>query len=139
MTERDFEIAGLGEIAIRCADMEAMKAFYGDLLGLKPLSGNSNPDIQFFRIAEGVAGHTAVLALFHQPGHVLVPGSSSLHHLALSLPYAGQEAAIEWFERQGVTYRIENFDWVGWRGVFVKDPEGNTVELVAFDPGHADH
>ena len=34
----------------------------------------------------------------------------------------------------GQPYRVEHFGWVGWRGIFTDDPEGNTVELVAFDP-----
>jgi hypothetical protein len=25
--------------------------------------------------------------------------------------------------------------WIGWRGVFVDDPDGNAVELVAYDAG----
>ena len=41
---------------------------------------------------------------------------------------------MEWFRKNGVPYRVQDFAWVGWRGVFVTDPEGNTVELVAYDP-----
>jgi hypothetical protein len=41
---------------------------------------------------------------------------------------------MRWYEAHGVTYHVENFGWVGWRGVFTQDPEGNTVELVAYDP-----
>ncbi len=66
ITRRTFQPRALGEIAIRCADIGAMAAFYEDVIG--------------------------------QP------------------------------------YRVEHFGWVGWRGIFTDDPEGNTVELVAFDP-----
>ncbi len=31
----------------------------------------------------------------------------------------------------GISYKIENFGWTGWRGVFLTDPDGNTVELVS--------
>jgi catechol 2,3-dioxygenase-like lactoylglutathione lyase family enzyme len=34
-----FKVATLGEIAIRCADIEVMTAFYRDTLGLTPLEG----------------------------------------------------------------------------------------------------
>ena len=61
------------------------------------------------------------------------PGSS-LHHIALSLPWDEQQAVIEWYENLGPKYYVETFDWVGWRGVFTFDPDGNTVELVAKDP-----
>jgi hypothetical protein len=38
-----------------------------------------------------------------------------------------------WYEENGIDWRIEKFPWIGWRGVFVRDPEGNTVELVSYD------
>jgi len=41
---------------------------------------------------------------------------------------------IAWYQAQGLPYRVETFDWIGWRGIFTQDPEGNTVELVAKDP-----
>ncbi|MDE0346503.1 MAG: VOC family protein [Boseongicola sp.] len=145
MTERGFRVRGLGEIAIRCDDLERMTSFYSDVLGLERMEGNVAEGIVFFRVAEGFAGHTQVLALFDKQ-HVSRPGrhptgmeapatgaSSSLHHLALSLPYGEQEAVMSWYEAQGLPYRVETFGWVGWRGVFTEDPEGNTVELVAYD------
>ena len=39
-----------------------------------------------------------------------------------------------WYDRVDQPYHIEHFDWIGWRGVFAKDPESNTVELVAARP-----
>ena len=142
-----FRIGGLGEIAIRCADMAPMVAFYQDIIGLERLTGNAASEIVFFRLAPGFQGHTQVLALFakaYAPRPGLHPVSdaapvtgagSALHHIALSLPHAEQEAAIDWLTAHGLPCRVERFDWIGWRGVFTTDPEGNTVELVAFDPG----
>lgn len=141
---RGFAVRALGEIAIRCADMDAMERFYGEVIGLEPLAERDG-GITFFRIAEGYGGHTAVLALFG-PGagrpdlHAVsrqAPETgprSSLHHIALSLGWEEQAAAIAWYERIGQPFRVEHFDWIGWRGVFTQDPEGNTVELVAARP-----
>lgn len=146
MKDRGFQIRALGEIAIRCADMAAMVAFYEDILGLERMTGGAREGITFFRIAEGFGGHTSVLALFDKgyetrPGlhptsdHAPVTGgNSALHHIALSLPFAEQETAMAWYDHHGIAYRVEQFGWIGWRGVFVQDPEGNTVELVAYDP-----
>ncbi len=64
MSERGFTVRGLGEIAIRCIDLDAMVTFYRDVIGLEPLNDPDNGRIVFFRIAEGFGGHTAVLALF---------------------------------------------------------------------------
>jgi len=146
MSERGFTVRALGEIAIRCADHAAMVAFYRDVIGLEPMRDIEGAPIVFFRIADGFDGHTAVLALFRHDiegaGRTRAgdrppatgPGSS-LHHIALSLPWAEQEAVIAWYGKLGLDYHVETFDWVGWRGVFTFDPDGNTVELVAKDPG----
>lgn len=140
--ERNFKPRGLGEIAIRCADMAAMVAFYRDVIGLEILSGGETAPLTFFRIADGVAGHTCVLALFDhrtsaRPGSAgsnpVTGNGSALHHIALSLPFDEQAAVREWYDRLGQPYRVEDFGWIGWRGIFTKDPEGNTVELVAYD------
>lgn len=140
-----FKIAGLGEIAIRCADIDAMATFYGNVLGLPILSDTRNSaGIIFFQLQSGLHGHTSVLALFrHDAGRAdLHPQSdtapetganSSLHHIALSLPLAEQEKAIAHFNAIGRVYNLQVFDWIGWRGLFTQDPEGNTVELVAAD------
>lgn len=124
-----FQIGGLGEIAIRCRDIAAMRAFYEDVLGLAILS-ERHAGLVFYQLGAGVAGHVQVLALF--AGEQAVTGAASaLHHIALGVTSQDQERAIGWYESLQQPYHIEEFDWIGWRGVFTKDPEGNTVELVA--------
>jgi len=123
-----------------------MASFYGDVLGLERLTGSAADGITFFRLGEGFGGHTQTLALFAKE-YVARPGlppteadtpetgvRSSLHHIALSLPYEEQDAVMAWYKTQGLPCRVEHFGWVGWRGVFTEDPEGNTVELVAYHP-----
>ncbi len=139
--ERGFRPRALGEIAILCADMAAMVDFYENTIGLERLHGNRDSAIVFFRIAEGFDGHTAVLALFHQTAGAEKPvtgGNSALHHIALSLPFQEQDAVMRWYDQIGQPYRVEQFGWIGWRGIFTEDPEGNTVELVAYDPSMLD-
>lgn len=143
-----FQVRALGEIAVRCREMDAMERFYSDVIGLEKLADRDG-GITFFRIAEGFGGHTSVLALFEagtavrsglhpglEPDASLETGArSSLHHLALTVGWEEQSAVISWYQRLGQPHRIEDFDWIGWRGVFTQDPEGNTVELVAARPG----
>ncbi len=150
LEERGFHPRALGEIAIRCANMGAMVEFYENVIGLKRLNGGHNSAITFFRIAEGFGGHTQILALFDhraapRPGlhpvsesRPVTGGGSSLHHIALSLPFEEQEAVMRWYDSLEQPYRVEQFGWIGWRGIFTEDPEGNTVELVAFDPSMLD-
>lgn len=142
---KGFRPRALGEIAIRCADIHAMSEFYVNVIGLGRLPGNSADGIVFLKVADGFGGHTSVLALFDAklglpdrgnstPPIPVTGARSSLHHIALSLPFSEQAAVIAWYEKLGQPYRIETFDWIGWRGIFTQDPEGNTVELVAYDP-----
>jgi catechol 2,3-dioxygenase-like lactoylglutathione lyase family enzyme len=143
-------VRALGEIAIRCADMAAMVRFYEEVIGLTRLSGGPEDDITFFAIAPGFGGHTSVLALFrntantrpglHPSGSAapVTGADSSLHHIALSLPAEEQQAVMDWYDNVGQPYRIERFGWIGWRGIFTQDPEGNTVELVAYDASFKD-
>jgi catechol 2,3-dioxygenase-like lactoylglutathione lyase family enzyme len=134
MARRGFRARALGEIAIRTPNVEAMTAFYRDVLGLRVLSTRGDGRIVFFRLSDGFAGHTAVLALFDEPQAEVVAGPcSALHHIALTLPRAEQDAAQTWLEHENIPCGIEEFAWIGWRGLFLKDPDGNTVELVAYD------
>ena len=150
-SDRGFRTRALGEVAIRCADMGAMVEFYETVIGLKRLSGDHSSAVTFFEIAKGYGGHTQVLALFHhsaapRPGlhpsgkeKPITGQGSSLHHIALSLPFSEQDAVMRWYDKIGIPYRVEQFGWIGWRGIFTQDPEGNTVELVAYDPSMLDH
>ncbi|MEM6616893.1 MAG: VOC family protein [Pseudomonadota bacterium] len=146
MPERGFSVRALGEIAIRTSNLSAMIKFYRDVVGLQPLTGNTSSDIVFFGLGESYGGHHAVLALFdaqagredlHPRGQpVRGGGNSTLHHIALSVAFDDQDAITAWYDRNNITYRVEYFDWIGWRGIFTTDPDGNTLELVAADPDH---
>jgi catechol 2,3-dioxygenase-like lactoylglutathione lyase family enzyme len=143
--DRGFTVRALGEIAIRCRDFDAMIAFYHDVIGLPLLKGFHGDGIMFFKLGESYGGHTAVLALFrHDTGNPdLHPSSetgpetgarSSLHHVALAVDRIEQDAICAWYDRKGLSYRIQDFGWIGWRGIFTTDTDGNTLELVAADP-----
>ncbi len=95
---RGFEVRSLAEIAIRCADVGTMLAFYRDVVGLEVLSGDERSDIVFLKVCEGYRGHICVLALFardagrpeiHPAGTEppVTGAGSSLHHLALGVDF----------------------------------------------------
>ena len=140
-----FKVHQIGEVAIRCGDIDAMMAFYRDCVGLEIMADfRAESGIVFFKVTEGFNGHTTVLALFaHDAGRADIHdrgteppetgARSSLHHLALSVRYEEQDAIMAWLEAQNIPFQTQIFDWVGWRGIFIRDPEGNTVEFVAAD------
>lgn len=135
-----FKVRALGEIAIRTTRMAEMTAFYRDIIGLEVWSERAGGKIIFFRIADSYRGHTAVLALFDASLHVNSRGwgapstlGTTLHHIALTVATEEQDSLMRWYDAHNVDYRVETFDWTGWRGIFASDPDGNTVELVAAD------
>ena len=76
--EKRTAVRGLGEIALRVGDLDAMQTFYQDILGL-PLM-NRTPHWAFFKIGDGYAGHTQVLALFDRsqdPGYRGIDAATS--------------------------------------------------------------
>ena len=69
-SEKRMVVRGLGEIALRVNNLDAMQKFYEEVIGL-PLMTRV-PNCAFFKIAEGHDGHTQVLALFDRsqnPGY----------------------------------------------------------------------
>ncbi len=129
-------IRGLGEIALRVADLDRMQAFYQGVIGLELL--RRFPRSAFFRIADGAAGHTQILALFDRTADPGYQGLSSDHttvdHLAFAI--ALEDFAAERARLAAAGLRVETAEhaWVHWRSLYVSDPEGNRVELVCFDP-----
>jgi len=68
--EKSTAVRGLGEIALRVNNLDAMQKFYEEVIGL-PLMTRF-PNVAFFKIADGYGGHTQVLALFDRsesPGY----------------------------------------------------------------------
>jgi catechol 2,3-dioxygenase len=129
-------IKGLGEIALRVADLDAMQAFYQRVIGLELLKRFDHAS--FFKIADGFNGHTQVLALFDrsaEPGYAgLNPATTTVDHLAFEIAladFANEKARLE---QLGLIVETAEHAWVKWRSLYVTDPEGNTVELVCFDP-----
>ena len=145
---RPFTPRALGEIAVRCTRFPEMVAFYQDVIGLTMLPDGDRGGIVFFDLGPSHDGHRQVLALFDHGieanaappvgGGPIDGARSTLHHIALALPASEQEAAAGWLRERGHEARFQHFGWVGWRGLFTSDPDGNTVELVAADPSFRD-
>ena len=135
MGEPTRRIKGLGEIALRVADLDAMQHFYQEVVGLELLRRFDHA--AFFRIADGYGGHMQVLALFDRSGQAgyrgLDPERTTVDHLAFEIDLADYEAEKARLEGLGVRVTNAEHAWVRWRSLYVDDPEGNTVEWVCYD------
>jgi len=134
MTQR--RIKGLGEIALRVHDLDAMQRFYEQVIGLEVL--RRFDQAVFFTLTEGVSGHTQVLALFDrsaQPGYSgLNAATTTVDHIALEIERADFDAELKRLQNLGLAVETAEHAWVHWRSLYIDDPEGNTVELVCYDP-----
>jgi catechol-2,3-dioxygenase len=124
-------VRALGEIALRVNDLGRMQDFYENIVGLEFM--RRFPNIVFFRIAEGYGGHTAILALFDR-GREARAEATTLDHLAFTIDVADYEEEKRRLEGAGLAVETQVFEWVGWRSLFIRDPEGNHVEFVCRDP-----
>jgi catechol-2,3-dioxygenase len=124
-------VRALGEVALRVNDLDRSQAFYADVIGLELMRRFEHS--AFFRIADGYAGHTAILALFDRKNPV-AQEHSTVDHLAFTIALTDYEAEKRRLEELGLTVTTATHEWVQWRSLYVEDPDGNEVELVCYDP-----
>jgi catechol 2,3-dioxygenase-like lactoylglutathione lyase family enzyme len=134
-------LKALGETVLRVKDLEAVKRFYTDVIGLDVLQELDG--IAFLKVAGGYGGHTQIVGLFHEslpapfpmdPREPVRLQSTSLHHFALEIDKADFGAEKTRLERLGVEVTTFEHRWCRWRSLYVRDPEGNILELVCHDP-----
>ena len=133
--EKRRSVRGLGEIALRVNNMDAMQKFYEEVIGL-PLM-NRDSDSAFFKIAEGYGGHTQVVALFDRsrsPGYRGTDAATSTtDHIAFEINLADFADELTRLKGLGLQVQTAEHAWMHWRSLYVADPEGNQVELVCYD------
>lgn len=130
------KIGGLGEIAFRVTDLEASQAFYADKIGLELMRRFETS--AFFKVADGFAGHTQILALFDRSA---VPNSqppskahTTVDHIAFTIDLKDFESEKARLQAAGLGVTTTIHAWVQWRSLYVSDPDGNTIEFVCYDP-----
>jgi catechol 2,3-dioxygenase-like lactoylglutathione lyase family enzyme len=122
------EIVAVVETAIYVDDLEAAEAFYRDVLGLEVIGREAGRHV-FFRVGDGVLlafNPEATLRGDVLPSH----GAWGPGHFALGVR---AEALDEWRRRlEGHRVVIEKeVTWPrGGRSLYLRDPAGNSVELV---------
>jgi len=135
MEIRENSIKNLGEIALRVKDLDTMQKFYEEIVGLELMKRFS--DSAFFKIAEGYGGHTQILALFDrskQPDYRgVISETSTIDHIAFAISLADFDFEKKRLEQLGLRVYTSEHSWVHWRSLYIKDPEGNEVELVCYD------
>lgn len=139
MANSEGTIKGLAEASIRVKDLGAMQRFYEQVVGLEVL--RQEEDYVFFRIAEGYGGHTQNLALFDADNRtfletkslILSQEGSTIHHIAFNVALEDFESEQQRLEGLGIRVHATEHAWIHVRSLYFADPEGNTLEFVAYD------
>jgi len=128
---RERAITGVYETVLYADDVEAMKAFYEDVLGLRLVDGPDELSAAF-RLPDG-----GVLLVFHpgrsgQPSRAVPShGAHGTGHVAFRIPPGTHDAWRHALLEHGVVVERE-VEWPrGGRSLYVRDPAGNSVELTA--------
>jgi catechol 2,3-dioxygenase len=132
---------GLGEVVLRVRDIPRAIGFYRDVLGLEILR-NVDDRIAFLKVDSGLEGHERIVGLFRidQPSNRADTAWSepdirapTLHHFALEIPLSEYSQVLGDLTRAGFNPDTYEHRWIGWRSIYITDPDGNIVELVAVD------
>jgi catechol 2,3-dioxygenase len=125
-------IEGLCEVVLNVHDMQRALGFYRDLLGLQVISPPDRTNPIFLRAGAATDGLSALVVLVQLPEDAGVfAAPRTLHHLALAIPAADFEQVRMSLVARGFTVRTGEHPVLPSRTMYIDDPDGNEVELIA--------
>jgi catechol-2,3-dioxygenase len=126
------EIDGLAEVVLNVHDVPRALSFYQTLLGLKRISPEGQPGPIFLEAGKATAQLPSLVVLVPLPADspdFVAP--RTLHHLALTVSAESFDAARSELQRAGLEVRDGKHPVLSARTIYVTDPDGNEVELIA--------
>ncbi len=132
-------IIGLHHATLICSDLERTTVFYRDLLGLALVDTGVNADDPATRHfwfssdpqASGAAPALRLTFLEYPQIEAATQGVGGVHHLALAVGSAAEVEAWRDYLRQREIPTTETFDRDKLRSVYLRDPDGQIIEIVA--------
>lgn len=125
-------IRGLAEVVLTVQDIQASVAFYRDILGLQVVSPQEFKGPVFLQAGGGrpYITNTIVLAPA-KPGTPPYAKPQSLHHIGLEVDGETFDAEVARLQALGLEVRSGKHPLFASRTVYITDPDGNEVELIA--------
>ena len=128
------EIAGLDHIVLRTSRMDEMLHFYGTVLGC-PIERELSPEFGLVQLRAGTALIDLVAVdseLGRAGGGPPTPSDNNMDHFCLQVNALPEEDISRYLASHGIEagpferrYGAQGYG----RSVYLRDPEGNTVEL----------
>jgi len=129
---RPFRVAELDHVVVRCREAERTLAFYVEVLGLV-----EERRIDAIGLVQLRAG-TSIVDLIADRGEE-VRAAPNVDHFALGVSAPDIQSVVRWLDQHGVERLSDPMELYGARGVgpavYLKDPEGNVVELKLMPEG----
>jgi len=129
------DIRGITEVVIWVHNMEKSLYFYRDVLGLAVMSPPNFTGAVFLHARQSRADIPQQIVLAPLPeGSLAFPGERTqrpLHHVEVELAPEDFEAESDRLQALGFEVRFGEHPFLALKGMYVDDPDGNEVELIA--------
>jgi len=145
MNKPNQSITGIAEIALRVHDLDLMRRFYEQVLGLQVLQENKNSDGAVIVVFYAVGAGNDRLELFDEKlvdwytrdkSPQIDPKLTTLSHIALSIVLDDFESEKKRIEGLGIEIVYSSSGpWLSmhYRMFYFFDPEGNLIEFRSHD------
>ena len=129
------KIRGLTEVVIWVHDMQKSLNFYRDILGLRVMSPPDFRGAVFLQVSQQPDTVPQQLVLVPLPeGTDAFPTERvrrPLHHLGIEVALEDFESERERLQGLGFDVRLGEHPFLPLKGMYLDDPDGNEVELIA--------
>jgi catechol 2,3-dioxygenase-like lactoylglutathione lyase family enzyme len=129
-------VRGLAEVVLMVKDVPASLHFYKDVLGLETISPAGMQGPTFLRVGPAGPGVPPQIVLAPRPATApALPDDRrqrSVHHIGLEI--AASDLPVERTRLEGLGFEVRTgqHPFLPVEAIYVDDPDGNEVELVAW-------
>ena len=143
MNKPNQAITGIAEIALRVHDLDLMRKFYEQVIGLEVLRESKDSKGTVIVVFYAVGAGSDYLALFEEKlmdwytrdkSPQIDPKLTTLSHFALRIALDDFESEKKRIEQLGIEIVHSNTSsWLHCRMFYFFDPEGNLIEFNSYD------
>jgi catechol 2,3-dioxygenase len=128
-------VRGLAEVVIFVEDVGRSLVFYRDVLGLNVMAQPDARGAVFLQAGPASLECPQQIVLVPRPRDAPAPGSQRtqrvLHHIGVEIAAEDFERERTRLEQLGFDVRLGKHPFLPLRGMYIDDPDGNEVELIA--------